>query len=183
MSIGIGLQLLYISTYESDTPKETYQVFSGIFSSLAVAFIIFTLASSIYSGGLKTVLVILLIVGLVGEIYLTNSLDKPSAIGGEYTLLIVNALLRLWLLIDLNGQTRPVFPELIQAIAQPASKEFEKIDLNNIYGKTINVITNACKLGKTDQEWNDIKDKLRTSIGLPPKDRPAKEPVVGGKRR
>ena len=172
-STATTMQLMFIPTFQDGDPNKSLQIFAGIFAAIAVSIVIFALAASSYSDGLKTVLTLVLITGLMGELYLTNSLDKLGAIGGEYALMMFNLLLRVWLLIDLNGQSCPVTPDIINALSRPS------VDLNNVYNKVAGQVANVCRPLLSDQRWDDLKSNMKVAVGATP----SREPAYGGKRR
>jgi hypothetical protein len=146
--------------------KEAYQAVAGIMNIITVIFLTYlTMYLPNYGVIAKTFIIIVLLVGLVAEIFLDLAGERapnPQDIAiGHYILLTLNFLIRGYLTLFYIQQDWSVLPslklpqpsDLVPEMTAPVVKSVEKI------------ATDEDEIGKYKARWRSILDRAREKGG------------------
>lgn len=190
---ALALQVIYIQKYQDN--DETYfypQLASQVMNTLLVMFLVI---SSVYfrpSGDFTSIVLSssLLLIGLGLEFAVDQmTLDvKSGGFVGAYFLAAINALFRLFFLIQIRCNTPLTsIPELLKEVANVAKQTgkpvvdvqkqiapaLESIDLGRITGQFESLMS---KTELTAEEKAERRNRLKETLGIQPK------PPTGGRR-
>lgn len=169
---GAGVTIIGIfkaGEVQDKTLGDEYIIPSQVFNSLTVVFLLYLTANNTsFSASYKLLIILLLVGGLVIEIYLTNYSDrKPESIAA-YAFIVLNFLIRTFFLIDLSQS------EWISPITQPVAP------IQKAIKQTITDITTSTPSPSptvsSDTLVTEYKDQWRNIV----KDVKAKNPDVDG---
>ena len=193
---GLALQVLYIQNDinkpDNDQSYMTMQIGSILINSLIVAYLLTSISffrpyESAYKIGFT---VIILLLGLAAEIYLTNFRETDYEIFLSYSFAGINALLRLYLLISIRcDKPLSTIESIINAVPQVAKNagkpvqevvrdigaQASNVDFNNVYNKFLDILR---KTDLTDEERLRKNNDFRALWGKTPL-----EPKTQGGRR
>lgn len=103
---GAGVTILGIfkaGEVHDKTLGDEYIIPSQIFNALTVTFLLYLTANNVsFSPSYKLLIIILLVSGLVLEIYLTSYSDRDPESIAAYVFIVLNFLIRTFFLIDLS---------------------------------------------------------------------------------
>ena len=192
---ALALQVIYIQKYQDN--DETYfypQLASQVMNTLLVMFLVI---SSVYfrpSGDFTSIVLSssLLLIGLGLEFAVDQmTLDvKSGGFVGAYFLAAINALFRLFFLIQIRCDTPLTsIPDLLKEVANVAKQTgkplaevqkqiappLQSIDFGRVNGQFENLLAKIADL--TPEEKLEKRNKLRETFGLQPKGAP-----TGGRR-
>lgn len=199
---GMALQVLYIEEEinKEDNSYIPMQIASILINSLVVAYLLISITFyrpyetnfALFGSTL------VLLMGLVGEIYLTNFGESNVGKGFAYTFAVINALVRLYLLIAVRCNSYlTTIPGLVNEISKQAkstgqsvdkvvstvSKELANqgeqlttVDPMNIYRNVMTGLGSVISDLPEDKK-NAARDAVRKGVGAPPRN------TQGGRRR
>jgi len=188
---GLALQILYIENYQDNFDTYLPHQFASLgINTLIVCYLMFVIVfyrpsnSSVAIAGT----VMLLLIGLMAEIYANQFEATPTAKVFEYLIAGVNALIRLYILISVRcDQALTTIPQLIKAVPEVAKSvgkpvtevvrdvgaQAQDIDLNRLYGNVMSGLGSIVP----EERKNDARDIVKKALGLPPRVQ------QGGRRR
>jgi len=194
IGVGLALQVLYIEQEinKQDNSYLPMQIASILINSLVVVYLLISI--TFYrpyqsNFGLFGSITILLL-GLVGEIYLTNFGESDVGKGFAYTFAGINALTRLYLLIAVRCDSYlTTIPELIKQLSKEVKNSGQSVDS---VARAVKADLGAQSSDVPDpvQTWNrvqsmvgadlkkipdpelakSIKDQIQKALGVPPRE-------------
>jgi len=194
IGVGFALQVLYIEQEinKQDNSYLPMQIASILINSLVVVYLLISI--TFYrpyqsNFGLFGSITILLL-GLVGEIYLTNFGESDVGKGFAYTFAGINALTRLYLLIAVRCDSYlTTIPELIKQLSKEVKNSGQSVDS---VARAVKADLGAQSSDVPDpiQTWNrvqsmvgadlkkipdpelakSIKDQIQKALGVPPRE-------------
>ena len=203
---ALALQILYLYT-EAEVEQEgaskeainsnTAYQYSAMAGNVLV--LIYMLSYLIYIRPYSSGMAILgwtiaIIGGTTAEFYLSVYDYKGPILPLTYVVVVVNFLLRLYLFVDINcpvpitsipkllAETASAVSKPITETSKAVGKELESVDAGAAYKNISSKLESVFqKLSITGESARDIRNNIRVSMGLPPKD--VQAPKVGGRRR
>lgn len=191
---GLALQILYIEHHINDT-DQTYiphQIASIILNTLVVCYLLFSLMYyRPYSSDMSMAAAVLsLLSGLAMEIYFSQFGESPALQALSYTFAIVNALVRLYILITVRcGSATTSIPDLIKQLSKEVKNSGQSAD--NV-ARAVKADLGAQSTDVPDPSllWNRvqsmagadfkkipdpelakaIKDQIQKALGVPPRE-------------
>jgi hypothetical protein len=190
---ALALQVIYIQKYQDNDDTYFYpQLASQVMNTLLVVFLVI---SSVYfrpSGDFTSIVLSssILLIGLGLEFAVDQmTLDvKSGGFVGAYFLAAINALFRLFFLIQIRCNTPLTsIPDLLKEVANVAKQTgkpvadiqkqiapaLETIDLGRITGQFESLMS---KTELTAEEKAERRNRLKETLGIQPK------PATGGRR-
>jgi type III secretory pathway component EscU len=190
---GLALQILYIENYQNDFQNYVpHQFASIILNTLVVCYLLFSLMyyRSYSSDMSMAVAVLALLIGLAMEIYSTQFDESPTLQGLSYTFAVLNALIRLYILITVRcGSATSSIPDLIKQLSKEVKNSGQSAD-NVAKAVKADLGAQSSDIPDPTQTWNriqsmvgadfkkipdaelakSIKDQIQKALGLPPKE-------------
>ena len=194
IGVGLALQVLYIEQEinKQDNSYLPMQIASILINSLVVVYLLISI--TFYrpyqsNFGLFGSITILLL-GLVGEIYLTNFGESDVGKGFAYTFAGINALTRLYLLIAVRCDSYlTTIPELIKQLSKEVKNSGQSVD-SVARAVKADLGAQSSDVPDPSQLWNkvqsmagadfkkitdpdlakSIKDQIQKALGVPPRD-------------
>jgi hypothetical protein len=195
---ALAFQLVYIKNNQNTDEYFPHQVASVVMDTIVVGYLLsFLMYYRPYNSPYQTgAITMLLIIGLGLEIFSTQwELNMAGTIGG-YMLAASNALLRLFVFVQMRCDTPlSTIPDLIAEIAavaettgmtvadtvKAATVPLGSIDIDNAYRSTMRLLNETLNKVQLPQEEKDItRTKMRDVFGKGEHKPPQ---AVGGRRR
>ena len=190
---GLALQILYIENYQNDFQNYVpHQFASIILNTLVVCYLLFSLMYyRPYSSDMSMAAAVLaLLIGLAMEIYSTQFDESPTLQGLSYTFAVLNALVRLYILITVRcGSATSSIPDLIKQLSKEVKNSGQSAD--NV-ARAVKADLGAQSTDVPDPSllWNRvqsmagadfkkipdpelakaIKDQIQKALGVPPRE-------------
>jgi hypothetical protein len=191
---SFGMNMIFLTT-AGGSERIGYQVGSAIINAAVVSYLAFNLIfyRPYYHQWQMILAISLLIIGLTIEIYFTSVPLTPVTTGLAYTLAVLNAFARLYILIGVRcASAQSSIPglvgEVVKAVqpvveaSKSVGKDLGTIDLQNIYSRVVQSPGILKWLNSLPQEEKDEqKTSIKQSIGLEPKP-PRERDREGGRR-
>jgi hypothetical protein len=147
---------------------EEFIIPSQILNSLTVMFLLYLISTSTFSPMYKLLIIILLVGGLIIEIYLTSYADRQPESIAAYVFIAINLLLRAFFLIDLvQGEWVKPFTQSVKPVQRIVTENVVK-PVEQVVKDVLPTYPLTPKLEPTDQnasrELQSKWDKLRKLV-------------------
>lgn len=164
---GLALQILYIENYQNDFQNYLpHQFASIILNTLVVCYLLFSLMYyRPYSSDMSMAAAVLtLLIGLAMEIYSTQFDESPVYQGLSYTFAVLNALVRLYILITVRcGSATTSIPDLIKQLSREVKNSGQSAD-NVAKAVKADLGAQSSDLPDPTQTWNRVQSMVGADL-------------------
>lgn len=141
---------------------EEYVIPAAVGNTLCVVFLVWLTATiPTRSTAYKLIVILVLISGIIGELYLTFFFTQPPAVYGTYVLVVVNFLIRTFFVLEYVQDTwSPVSWTSYQGAPKPSAGPSKPAEQKSTGEKKPEGESSY----KSDPKYGETKDKLRAAM-------------------